>query len=77
MSYYGDITPIVPIRSLSKDLVDEREQLMLEELKVMEMNIKRHITDAKREIIREILNGENCKLIKETIKDKINGQKSK
>lgn len=50
---------------------------MLEELKQLELTLKRHINDAKREIIREITNGDSIKAIKDTIKEKVNGQKIK
>lgn len=77
MSYYGSLAPIIPQRTWVEDYLIERKQLMLEEMKEMEIAIKRHITEAKREIIRELLNGENCKLIKDNIKEKINGSKIK
>lgn len=77
MSYYGSLEPIKPARTLSQDIVIEGKRLMLEEMKSIETNIKRHITEAKREIIRELLNIENAKSLKDNIKEKINGSKIK
>ncbi len=53
--YYGRLEKISPMRSLSEDLLEERNQLMFEEMKQMEERIKRHITECKREVIREFL----------------------
>jgi hypothetical protein len=52
-SYYGVINDERPIRSLADDLIIDRERQMIEGLKEIEERIKRHVTDCKREIIRE------------------------
>jgi hypothetical protein len=54
-SYYGRIDEI-SMRSLADDLLIERDKIMIEELKETEDRIKRHITECKREVIKEIQN---------------------
>lgn len=54
-SYYGRIEK-EGIRSLADDILIERQRLMFEELKETEDRIKRHITECKREVIKEIQN---------------------
>lgn len=72
-SYYGSLSNIKPARTLSEDLIREYELLMLENLKSMEERIKRHITECKREVIKElILNTSNRE-----IKEKKNGRPRK
>ena len=53
--YYGPLDGPKPIRSWGEDVVREREREMLAEMKDMEDRIKRHITECKREVIRELL----------------------
>lgn len=64
-SYYGRIDQIC-MRSLADDLLIERKKLMFEELKETEDRIKRHITECKREVIKEIQNIFSDKKIKES-----------
>ena len=52
--YYGSLDKKKPIRSLSEDLLTEHKNLMMEEMKTMEERIKRHITECKREVIKEL-----------------------
>jgi hypothetical protein len=54
-SYYGDMSQKKPTRSLSEDILKEYELNMIEELKSMEERVKRHITECKREVIRELI----------------------
>jgi hypothetical protein len=53
--YYGRVNGIVPQRTFSDDLLTERKRLMFQELKEMEDRIKRHITECKREIVKELI----------------------
>lgn len=53
-SYCGRLNGQKPIRSLAEDLVVERKKVMMQELKDMEDRLKRHVTECKREIIKEI-----------------------
>lgn len=53
-TYYGRVNNVVPIRLLADDLLTERKKLMMQELKETEDRLKRHMTECKREIIREI-----------------------
>jgi hypothetical protein len=52
--YYGVYDDKPPIRSLADDLLIEKERIMLEEMKHMEERLKRHITECKREVIKEL-----------------------
>lgn len=54
-SYYGRLEN-TNIKSLADDILIERNKIMREELKETEDRIKRHITDCKREVIKEIQN---------------------
>lgn len=54
-SYYGRLD-VKPNRPLVDDLLIERKKVMLQELKETEDRIKRHITECKREVIKEIKN---------------------
>lgn len=73
-SYYGRLDGPKPIRSLAEDIVKERKQQMMEELKLMEERIKRHITECKREIIREMLGIKSKKEESQFKKEVINGK---
>lgn len=53
-SYYGRIDNVKPIRNLTEDFVKEREQTIMHEMKEMEDRIKRHVTECKRQVIKEI-----------------------
>lgn len=53
-SYYGRLDGPKPVRTFAQDIVRERQESMMEDLKTMEERIKRHITECKREIIKEI-----------------------
>lgn len=55
-SYYGRMQGSIHRRSLTDDLLVEHEGRMLHELKEMEDRLKRHITECKREVIKEIEN---------------------
>lgn len=77
-SYYGRLGGDKPIRTLGEDLVIERKKQMMEDLKSMEERIKRHITECKREVIKELV---AQKLIqqpeaKKELKDGSKGRKS-
>lgn len=52
-SYYGDLTEVKPIRTLGEDLARDLERNMIEEMYKMEERIKRHITECKRELVKE------------------------
>jgi DNA-binding ferritin-like protein (Dps family) len=53
--YYGRIhSNSIPSRLLVDDLIMERNQNMMQEMKEMEDRLKRHITECKREVIKEI-----------------------
>lgn len=54
MSYYGVLDGKKPRRTLVEDIVAERELMMTQQLKEMEDRLKRHMTECKREIIKEI-----------------------
>lgn len=54
-SYYGRLEGTPPVRDFSKDLMNERKRNMQKELKEMEDRIKRHITECKREVIKELI----------------------
>lgn len=54
ISYYGFSDGRKPRRTLSEDLVEEREKMMMQELKEMEDRLKRHMTECKREVIKEV-----------------------
>lgn len=64
---YGDEKPI---RSLSEDVVKEKEKSLDDKLLKMEERIKKHTTECKREIIKELLN-----LLNIPSKEKKNGSK--
>lgn len=55
-SYYGRMDATIFVRSLADDLIKENEGRMIHEMKEMEDRIKRHITECKREVIKEIEN---------------------
>lgn len=74
-SYYGVLDDIKPIRSLSQDCVIEVNMQMFEELKEMESRIKRHITECKREIVKE-LEESTIKIKPKTKKENSNGSKN-
>jgi chaperonin cofactor prefoldin len=59
-----------PIRTLGEDLVRDREKTADEKLNKMEDRIKKHITECKREVLKELNNLFNGK-------EKKNGSKSK
>lgn len=65
VSYYGRLDGPKPIRTLGEDLVAERKEQMMEDMKSMEERIKRHITECKREVIKEVI-----KELNETFKAK-------
>lgn len=70
--YYGLKDDTVPVRSLVEDLLIEGRKTMLDEMKEMEDRLKRHITESKRTIIKEIENifiDKKSKLIKSTKKE--------
>jgi hypothetical protein len=52
--YYGRVNNVKPIRNLADDFVKEREQTIMHEMKDMEDRIKRHVTECKRQVIKEI-----------------------
>lgn len=53
-SYYGRLSGSSPVRDFVNDLIKDRKSMMQIELREMEERIRRHITEAKREIIDEI-----------------------
>lgn len=53
-SYYGRIDRTLPIRSFVDDVNVEALGMMKAEMKEMEDRLKRHITEAKREVVKEI-----------------------
>lgn len=53
-SYYGRLSGSYPVRDFVNDLIKDRKSMMQIELREMEERIRRHITEAKREIIDEI-----------------------
>ncbi len=55
VSYYGRLNNVKIIRSLADDLISQRKQMMMQELREMEERLKRHVTECKREVIREII----------------------
>lgn len=76
-SYYGWIYPDrKPVRTLAQDLIKQRNDEMLDELKSMEERIKRHITECKREVIKE-LNKSHMEINKEKVNGSKSGSKSK
>jgi len=58
MSYYGiydEEDDVKPVRSFSQDAVKESQNLYRSELKEMEDRLKRHVTECKLEIIKNIM----------------------
>lgn len=53
-SYYGVLDGRKPRRTLVEDIIEEREKMMVQQIKEMEDRLKRHMTECKREIIKEI-----------------------
>lgn len=53
-SYYGSLVGVKPIRSLAEDILRDQENSMMEKMREMEDRIKRHVTECKREIIKEL-----------------------
>jgi len=73
-SYYGSLDEEdKPMRSFAQDAVTDHEKNMSEKMIEMEERVKRHITECKREVIKEI---ERLFEIK-PIKENKNGTKSK
>ncbi len=56
-SYYGSLKPQKPYKSFSDSILKEYKTTMLEYMKAMEDRLKRHITEAKREVIKKVLIG--------------------
>jgi hypothetical protein len=54
-SYYGVINDEKPLRPLAEDIVREFKEYMMQEMREMEERIKRHITECKREVIKEFI----------------------
>ncbi len=54
-SYYGRYEPSSPVRTLADDILTEAENHMLTEMKEMEARIKRHVTECKHEVIKEMM----------------------
>lgn len=55
--YYGHIPvdDVKPARTLGEDIIKDMNDSLQQVLREMEDRIKRHITECKREIIREML----------------------
>jgi hypothetical protein len=53
-SYYGRLDGPTPVRDFINELIQDRKLMMQTELREMEERIRRHITEAKKEIIDEI-----------------------
>lgn len=70
--YYGELSGPKPIRSLSDDFLMEQDKMMKEEMKEMEDRLKRHVTECKREIIKEL---ESLLIIKPIISKSTKGVK--
>lgn len=73
-SYYGSLESNAPIRSLAEDLARENKLNMMEAIKESEERIKRHITECKREVIKELQSMQNLKTLKDVPK-KLKGEK--
>ena len=58
-----------PIRTLADDIVKESNNLMILEMKEMEARIKRHVTECKHEVIKEMMSVFDIK--KPTIKKEV------
>jgi hypothetical protein len=56
-SYYGRLDPVENLRPFWKEVIKEEEIAMIEFLREMEERLKRHVTEAKREIIKELQKG--------------------
>jgi hypothetical protein len=69
-NYYGSLSDLKPVRTLADDLIKEYELAMLENLKSMEERIKRHITECKREVIKELI-------LRQPIEENKDGRSSK
>lgn len=54
-SYYGRIDDEIPIRPLADDILKESECNMMQLMKDMEDRLKRHITECKRDVIKELI----------------------
>ena len=54
VSYYGRLAETKPHTTFDTILLMELDQLMIETLKEMETKIKRHITECKHEVIKEL-----------------------
>ena len=52
--YYGRLSSINMRTSLVEDILKERKKIMIQEIEEVEIRLKRHITEAKREVMKEI-----------------------
>lgn len=74
-SYYGTLENNSPIRALSHDLAKENKLNMIQAIKESEERIKRHITECKREVIKELQSMQDMKVVKDVMK-KPKGEKN-